>query len=71
MKQIWVYADDWTDGMEFYDCKETAWLAYNRWCELNNETPKEELFNMCYYPLSETFEILTAEKVASKDYIPK
>lgn len=71
MKELWVFVDEWTDGMELYDCKETAQLAYNKWCELNGETPKEEIFNISYYPLSQAFEVITAEKVASSDYIPK
>lgn len=71
MKRIWFCVDEWNNELEFYDCKETAQLAYNKWCELHNETPMEEVFNMCYYPFSEAFEIITAEKVASKDYIPK
>ena len=72
MKEIWVLNDGVAvDELEFYDCKETAQLAYNKWCELNNETPDEKVFNYSYRPLSKMFEVITAEKVASSDYIPK
>jgi len=71
MKQVWVYVDEWNDELEFYDCKETAQLAYNKWCELHNETPTEETFNLCYYPFSEVFKIITADKIVTAEQVAK
>ena len=73
MEDIWVYVEDWNGRMELYDCEETARLAYRKWCELHNETFDEDIFNRCYHSLSAviaTKGLITAEEVASKDYIP-
>lgn len=49
MKELWCCTEG--DEWEFFDSEETARLAYNKWCIINNEEFDEDIFQMCYKPI--------------------
>lgn len=61
MKEIWVCMEG--DTEEFFDSEETARLAYKKWCTANKEDFDEEIFQMCYQPISKCVTIWTKQNI--------
>lgn len=57
MKEIWCCMEG--DDYEFFDSEETARLAYKKWCTIYDEEFDEEIFQMCYRPISKCVTIWT------------
>ena len=71
MNDIWVLYDQWQEVvLEYYDCEETAWLAYCKWCKTHGETPDGETFENNYIPFINILTIITAADVERDDFIP-
>ena len=66
MKELWVCLENYQP--EYFDCKETAQIAYRKWCKQYQEDYDESIFEMCYKPIEEMVTIWTKETI--KDYIP-
>lgn len=71
MNDVWVLYDQWQEKInECYDCEDTAWLAYCKWCKIHVENPNERTFEDNYVPLSDVLTIITAEDVKKDEFIP-
>ena len=71
MNDIWVSYDHWQgEILEYYDCEQTAWLAYCKWCKLHNTIPNEKIFKVSYVRLSDIMTIMTAKEVEKDEFYP-
>lgn len=71
MNGVWVLYDQWHEEIkEYYDCEETAWLAYCKWCETHDENPDGETFEDNYVPLTDVLTIITDADVKKDEFIP-
>lgn len=68
MKEVWVCMEG--EEWEFFDGEETARLAYNKWCTINNEEFDEDTFQMCYKPIHMSGHITIWTKDNIDEYIP-
>lgn len=61
MNEIWVCEEG--DDYEFFDSEETARIAYTIWCKAHHEPFEEEVFDLCYHPLSKWDTIWTKQNI--------
>lgn len=66
MNEIWCCFEG--NEPEFFDCEETAILAYKKWCEISDEQFQWNTFYQCYAPLSQMVDIWTKETL--NNYTP-
>ena len=66
MKELWICLESYEP--EYFDCKETARIAYEKWCKRYKKDYDESIFERCYKPIEEMVIIWTKETI--DNYIP-
>lgn len=62
MNELWCCFEH-EEIVEIFDSKETAKIAYRKWCENHEEDFNEDIFEKFYIPLSSCYPIWTKDNI--------